>query len=126
MGFYSQVVFSALCDLLLRQPFFAAYRREFLATVSGDVLEIGFGTGLNLPHYPPHVRRLSTVDPNPGMNKLAQERISESGIEIDQRVMGGEQLPFDDSTFDCVVSTWTLCSIPEAGQAVAEAYRVLK
>jgi ubiquinone/menaquinone biosynthesis C-methylase UbiE len=104
----------------------AECRKLVLAEVSGDVLEIGFGTGLNLPHYPRHVRRISTVDPNPGMNKLARKRISESGIEIDQRVIGGEQLPFDDATFDCVVSTWTLCSIPKAGKAVGEAYRVLK
>jgi ubiquinone/menaquinone biosynthesis C-methylase UbiE len=90
----------------------AEYRNMVLAEVSGDVLEIGFGTGLNLPHYPPHVRRISTVDPNSGMNKLAQTRISESAREIDQRVIGGEQLPFDDVTFDRVVSTWTLCSIP--------------
>ena len=61
------------------QPFWAKYRREQLAEVEGDILEIGVGTGLNLPHYPEHVKRISTVDPNPGMNKKLQRRIDEVG-----------------------------------------------
>ena len=126
MNLYSRLIIPRLCDWIMRGPRIAEYREMVLAEVSGDVLEIGFGTGLNLPHYPPHVRRIFTVDPNPGMNKLAQRRISESGRQVDQRVIGGEQLPFEDATFDCVVSTWTLCSIPEAGKAVGEAYRVLR
>ena len=104
----------------------AELRSELLADVGGEVLEIGFGTGLNLPHYPEHVRRITTVDPNPGMNKLARRRIAESGIAVDQRALGGEALPFEDETFDCVVSTWTLCSIPEVGRALGEVYRVLR
>jgi ubiquinone/menaquinone biosynthesis C-methylase UbiE len=126
MNLYSRTVLPWLCDWVMRDPRMTEYRNLVLADVSGDVLEIGFGTGLNLPHYPPHVRRISTVDPNPGMNKLAQKGIAESGREIDQRVIGGEQLPFDDATFDFVVSTWTLCSIPDAGKAAGEVYRVLK
>jgi ubiquinone/menaquinone biosynthesis C-methylase UbiE len=126
VGFYSQSVFPRLCDILLGRPFVAEHRRKLLAHADGDVLEIGFGTGLNLPHYPGRVCKISTVDPNVGMHRLAQKRIRQSGIEVDQHVLSGEQLPFGDGAFDSVVSTFTLCSIGNVGQAVAEVYRVLK
>ncbi len=126
MGFYTQVVFPRLCDLLLNRPLVARHRRELLAHTAGDVLEIGFGTGLNLPYYPESVRKLTTVDPNAGMHSLARRRIKKSKIEVDQRVLSGERLPFDAGTFDCVVSTFTLCSIAEVGEALAEVYRVLR
>jgi ubiquinone/menaquinone biosynthesis C-methylase UbiE len=126
MGFYSRTIFPRLCDFLLNRPFVAKYRRDLLARAHGDVLEIGLGTGLNLPHYSSVVRKLTTVDPNVGMNRLAQGRIKETNIEIDQRLMSGENLPFEDNAFDCVVSTFTLCSIDDVGQAVREVYRVLK
>jgi ubiquinone/menaquinone biosynthesis C-methylase UbiE len=126
VGFYSQVVFPCLCDFLLRQPFLAKYRRELLATVSGDILEIGFGTGLNLPHYPSHVRRITAIDANVGMNSKAKKQIKRCGIEVDQRLLDCERLPFADDAFDCVVSTWTLCSIEDVNHALGEVYRVLK
>ena len=125
-GFYSRFVFPRLCDCLMGLPALAEQRRAVLADVGGDILEVGFGTGLNLDHYPEHVRRIITVDPNPGMNKMARRRIARSGIEVDQRVLGGEARPFDEGTFDCVVSTWTMCSIPEVRRAVSEVYRVLR
>jgi len=126
VGFYSQVIFPRLCNLLLNRPHVARHRRELLAHASGDVLEIGFGTGLNLPHYPAQVRKITTVDPNPGMYRLAQKRIQRTAMEVDQRLLGGERLPFEDNRFDCAVSTFTLCSIEDVGQAQAEVYRVLK
>jgi ubiquinone/menaquinone biosynthesis C-methylase UbiE len=88
-------------------------------------LEIGFGTGLNLPHYPASIKKLTTADPSVGMQQLAQRRIAESGIEVDQRLLSGEELPFADASFDCVVSTFTLCSIERVEKAIAEASRVL-
>ena len=126
MGFYSQVIFPRLCDLLLNRPFVAKHRQQLLATACGDVLEVGFGTGLNLPHYPAQVKRITTVDPNIGMHRLAQRRVRQAKIEVDHRVLSGEQLPFDSGTFDCAVSTFTLCSIGDVGQALSEVYRVLK
>jgi ubiquinone/menaquinone biosynthesis C-methylase UbiE len=126
VGFYSQTIFPRLCDFLLSGPFIAHYRRQLLAHAFGDVLEIGFGTGLNLPHYPRNIRKITTVDPNVGMYRLARKRIELAGIAVDQRVVSGERLPFEDNTFDCVVSTFTLCSIDDVGRALAEAYRVLK
>jgi ubiquinone/menaquinone biosynthesis C-methylase UbiE len=126
VGFYAQVIVPLLCDFGLDRPFVARYRRELLAHASGTILEIGFGTGLNLPCYPPHVRKVTTVDPNVGMYRRARRRIKQAGIEVDRRVLGGERLPFEDATFDCAVSTFTLCSIGEVTQAMREVYRVLK
>jgi ubiquinone/menaquinone biosynthesis C-methylase UbiE len=126
MGFYSQVIVPFLCDFGLDRPFVARYRRELLADVGGNILELGFGTGLNLPYYPPHVRKITTVDPNIGMHRRAGRRIKHAGVEVDRRVLGGERLPFEDSTFDAVVSTFTLCSIEEVAQAMREVYRVLR
>jgi ubiquinone/menaquinone biosynthesis C-methylase UbiE len=111
---------------VLGRPFIARYRRELLAHAHGDVLELGFGTGLNLPHYPQGVRKLTTVDPNPGMHRLARRRLERSWIAVEHCTIRGEELPFADATFDCVVSTFTLCSIPKVDQALSEAYRVLK
>lgn len=126
MGLYSRFIFPWLCDHLLSQPFLAKYRQELLAGVTGEILEIGFGTGLNLPHYPRHVRKITIVDPNPGMHRKAAKRVAESGIEIDRRLLGCEGLPFADATFDTVVSTWTLCSIANVEGALSEIHRVLK
>src|SRR5512135_1981696 len=126
MGLYSRTIFPRLCDWMMSDPRMGRLRSEALADVGGEVLEIGFGTGLNLPHYPHHVRRITSVDPNPGMGKLARRRIDRSSLEVDQRAVRGEELPFDDGIFDCVVSTWTLCSIPEVGRTLGEVYRVLK
>ncbi len=126
MGIYSRFIFPRLCDFLLSRPAVSQFRRELLADASGTILEIGFGTGLNLACYPASVRKITTVDPNPGMHRLARRRIAKTGIEVDHRPISGERLPFEDSTFDCVVSTFTLCSIADVQQALSEVYRVLK
>ena len=126
MGLYSRQILPRLCDWVMSDPRMSRLRQEALAEVGGDVLEIGFGTGLNLPHYPEHVRRITTVDPNPGMNERAGRRVAESGMAVDQRALSGEELTFENETFDCVVSTWTMCSIPDVGRALAEVHRVLR
>jgi SAM-dependent methyltransferase len=126
MGLYSRVIFPRLCDWMMSDPRMAKLRGEVLADVGGEILEIGFGTGLNLAHYPSGVRRITTADPNTGMNPLARRRIAEAGIAVDQRASGGEELPFEDRAFDCVVSTWTLCSVREVGRALGEVHRVLR
>jgi ubiquinone/menaquinone biosynthesis C-methylase UbiE len=126
MGFYSRVVFPRLCNFVLNNPRVAQHRRERLAHASGEILEIGFGTGLNLPCYPKSISRITVVEPNAGMHRLAKARIEQTGIEVDQRLLGGERLPFEAGSFDCVVSTFTLCSIEQVHQALAEVHRVLK
>jgi len=126
MGFYAQVIAPRIMDWGLSSPGFAKYRQEVLSNVQGEVLEIGFGTGINLSYYPKQLEKLITVDVNPGMNALAQKRLEASTITVDNRVLNGENLPMADASFDCVVSTWTLCSIKNVEQAIAEIHRVLK
>src|SRR5271165_3658209 len=98
----------------MRNPRTADLRREALSEVDEDVLEIRFGTGLNLGHYAEHIRHLTAVDPGVGMSRIARRRIERSHIDVDLRVQTAEELPFEDGWFDCVVSTWTLCSIRDA------------
>ncbi|WP_066426059.1 class I SAM-dependent methyltransferase [Anabaena sp. 4-3] len=126
MGFYSQKILPYLLDWSLSNPNLAKYRQEILAQVKGEVLEIGFGTGVNLSYYPKELQKLITVDINPGVAKLAEKRIQASSITVDYRVLNGESLPMKDNTFDSVVSTFTLCSIAQVAAALKEIYRVLK
>ncbi len=126
MNLYTQFLFPRLIDRVMQGEPFEHYRRELLADVSGEVLEIGFGTGLNLACYPDRVQKITTVDPNVGMNTLARKRVEASAIAVDQRTLSGESLPMANASFDNVVSTWTLCSIPNVEQALQEIRRVLK
>jgi ubiquinone/menaquinone biosynthesis C-methylase UbiE len=126
MGFYSEVLLPRLLDWSMSNPQFSDYRQQVLSQVSGDVLEIGFGTGLNLPHYPNQIEKVTTIDANPGMNSLAEKRIQASSLQVDNKVLNGENLPMPDNSFDSVVSTWTLCSIANVDQALQEIHRVLK
>lgn len=126
MGLYNDRILPYLIEFSMADSILGRYRRDVLADVSGDVLEIGFGTGLNLPYYPDPVQQIVTVDPSPGVHRLAQKRIDASPIAVDHRMLSGEALPMADHSFDSVVSTFTLCSIPKIEQALAEIYRVLR
>lgn len=126
MGFYSQIIFPWLCDCVLGTADVSRHRQDLLKNAAGEILEIGFGTGLNLAHYAESVRKITIIDPSPGMHRRAQKRIAASGREVDKRLISGEQLPFGDGTFDCVVSTFTLCSIDKVQSAVEELFRVLR
>lgn len=126
MGVYSQWIFPRLLELSMSSSAMTAYRKQLLSEVNGDVLEIGFGTGLNLPHYSDAVTSLTTVDPNEGMGAIAKTRITESPIPVTTKPLSGENLSMADASFDNVVCTWTLCSIPNVEKALSEAYRVLK
>jgi ubiquinone/menaquinone biosynthesis C-methylase UbiE len=123
---YSRWLFPQLMDWTMAGDEFSQYRRDVLAQVSGEILEIGFGTGLNLQHYPKSVHAITTVDINPGMSAIARRRIQASGITVKHYVLDGKSLPMPDDSFDSVVSTWTLCSIADVEQALREIYRVLK
>jgi ubiquinone/menaquinone biosynthesis C-methylase UbiE len=126
MGFYSQKILPYLMDWSMSGSDMAKYRQQILSGVSGEVLEIGFGTGLNLAYYPDRVQKITTIDVNPGMNALAQKRIQSAAIAVNNQVLNGERLPMPDNSFDSVVSTWTLCSIANVEQALSEIHRVLK
>ncbi|NDJ16609.1 class I SAM-dependent methyltransferase [Myxacorys almedinensis] len=123
---YARWLFPRLMDLAMSGDELSQYRRDVLANVKGTILEIGFGTGLNLQHYPASVHAITTVDVNPGMSTIAQRRIRASAIAVNHQVVNGESLPLPDQSFDSVVSTWTLCSIANLDQALQEIYRVLK
>jgi|YNPMSStandDraft_1061717.scaffolds.fasta_scaffold20575_4 ubiquinone/menaquinone biosynthesis C-methylase UbiE len=126
MNLYRRIIFPQLLDLALSGERMERYRRQLLAHVQGAVLEIGFGTGLNLPCYPEHIRKITGVDPNPGMGSLARRRIASSPIAVDWQVADAQELPFPSQSFDSVVSTWTLCSIPNVAKALGEIRRVLR
>src|SRR5262245_7990397 len=126
MGLYSRWIFPRLCDWMMSDSRLAPFRRELLADAEAEVLEIGFGTGLNLEHYPERVRRIAAVDPAEAMIGIARERIARSRIAVDRMTGRAEALAFPDESFACVVSTWTLCSVPDVSRALAEVHRVLK
>lgn len=126
MGLYSRFVFLHLCELALNRAPLTDQRHSLLRQVAGRILEIGFGTGLNLAHYPPSVERITVVDPNLGMLRRARRRVAASGILVEHVPLACERLPFADASFDTVVSTFTFCSITHLPQALAELYRVLR
>ncbi|NUM52901.1 MAG: class I SAM-dependent methyltransferase [Candidatus Hydrogenedentes bacterium] len=126
MGFYSRYVFPRMMDMVMSSGQMSRVRAAVLSGVSGDVFEIGVGTGLNLAHYPAHVTELTTADPNAGMCGMAQRRIHARGMKVTHHTVGGENLPIEDASFDCVVCTWTLCSIPKVEQALREVHRILR
>ncbi|KPP96393.1 MAG: Methylase involved in ubiquinone/menaquinone biosynthesis [Bacteroidetes bacterium HLUCCA01] len=123
---YKTHIFPFFMDLGMRGRLFSRYRRTVLRGLQGDVLEIGAGTGLNFPHYPSQVQEIHTIEPNPGMGSRAEKRAEKAGIRLHQHVLSAETLPFTDARFDAVVSTWTLCSIPDVQRALAEVHRVLR
>ena len=103
-------------------------RPESLAGAEGEVLEVGFGTALNLAHYPPGVKSLTGLDPLDAseLPRVAR-RVGEAPFPVERRTLRADgELPFDAARFDCIVTTWTLCSIPDAAAALAEMHRVLK
>jgi ubiquinone/menaquinone biosynthesis C-methylase UbiE len=103
-------------------------RPDAVVGARGDVLEIGFGTGLNLRHYPSGVRSVWGIDPmaTEGVGPV-ERRIAQAPFPVERSALrADDQLPFDSGRFDCVVTTWTLCSIPDARAALAEMHRVLK
>jgi ubiquinone/menaquinone biosynthesis C-methylase UbiE len=125
MGLYRRYVFPRLMNRMM-STIEAKYRPRALQGARGTVLEIGFGTGLNLPHYPPGVTHITAVEPNPGMRTMAQRQIAASRIPVEYRQQDGQRLSAPDASFDSAVSTWTLCSIPDVAQALRELHRVLK
>jgi ubiquinone/menaquinone biosynthesis C-methylase UbiE len=126
MSFYSNFIMPRCIDLVMSEPILGEYRRELLSEVSGNILEIGFGTGLNLPYYSNLVEKITAIDNNSGMKKLALSRIAKSEIDVDYCVLNGENIALESSSFDAIVTTWTLCSIQQIDRALAEIYRLLK
>lgn len=123
--FYQQHIFPHLLNQVMQTPSLMDQRRQLLLPIAGDVLEIGFGTGVNLPFYQ-NVETLYALEPNADLYQLAAKRIHESAIHVQHIQAYAEKLPFADASLDHIVSTWTLCSIENLAQALIEMYRVLK
>ncbi|MGA9770287.1 MAG: class I SAM-dependent methyltransferase [Blastocatellia bacterium] len=127
MGLYSTCIFPFFLDLMLDNEFIRRERRETLAPLYGSVLEIGFGTGLNLTCYPQQVTKLTVIDSERMLAGRVGKRINAAGIPVQQmKLDAGGRLPFEDNSFDGVATTLTLCSIENVSAALAEIRRVLK
>jgi ubiquinone/menaquinone biosynthesis C-methylase UbiE len=126
MGIYSDYIFPHLLEFALGRGEPMKYRRRALEAARGEVLEIGFGTGLNLSCYPGSVARLSLIDPARHLSRKVARRIAAAGFPVEMAHLDAARLPFDSERFDTVVSTWTLCTIPQVESALTEIRRVLK
>ena len=127
MGLYSSCIFPFFLDLILDNQQIGHERRETLAPLYGRVLEIGFGTGLNLPYYPQQVTNLTVIDSERMLRSRVAKRIAAAPMPVKQmRLDAGGRLPFEENSFDGVATTLTLCSIKNVSAALAEIRRVLK
>lgn len=125
MGIYEERILPRVVDRLLGRPVDPT-RARVAAGLSGEVLEIGFGSGRNLPHLPPSVTRLLAVDPAVVGRQLAADRLASSAVPVEFIGLDGQCLPIDDASVDHVLITWSLCTIPDVGRALTEVHRVLR
>src|SRR5450432_465759 len=126
MGFYAERVLpriiNAACGIKSAEPL----RRRVCEGLSGDVVEIGFGSGLNVPFYPSKVTRVAAVEPADLAWRLAVNRLIATPVPVHRSGLNGQSLPFANHSFDAALSTWTLCTIPDVAAALREVRRVLK
>lgn len=126
MGWYGEHIFPHLMEWVMGGEEFQKQRSLVLARVNGTVLEIGFGTGLNLPHYPAALSSLHAIDPAHMLPRKIAERSAAIPFPLQIQRTSSETLPYNARAFNFVVSTWTLCTIPDPVKALLEVYRVLK
>ena len=126
MGFYCDHIFPRLMEWVMAGEEFLRLRSELLASTHGEVLELGIGTGLNLPHYPETVTELHAVDPAELLPKTIAARTARLSFPVRIQRCTAEALTHTPRHFDYVVSTWTLCTIPDPVLALQEVGRVLK
>lgn len=126
MGFYQDHVVPRLIHLAMRQDRLVPYRRRLVSGASGRVLEIGIGSGLNLPFYPHSINQVVGLEPSPKLLQMAREAAVKASFPLELIEGTAESIPIEDRTIDTVVTTWTLCSIPNANAALSQMRRVLK
>lgn len=126
MGFYRDRVFPRVMNKACNTSETRRLRAEVCAGLTGETVEIGFGTGLNLPHLPSSVSRLLAIDPMRKGRDLAAERLEATDIRVEFLGLDGESIELEDNSVDSALSTWTLCSIPDPVAAVREIRRVLR
>jgi SAM-dependent methyltransferase len=120
------ILTEAMGAVFEKKPYVVKGRRKLVSDAHGRVLEIGAGTGFNLPYYPDGLEELVVTDPLDGMLKRAQRRAEKLGRRITIRKLSGERLPFEDESFDTVVASLVLCSVDDQDAVLAEVKRVLK
>jgi ubiquinone/menaquinone biosynthesis C-methylase UbiE len=125
MGFYTDQFLPRFTDLALGKPM-EATRARVAAGLSGEVLELGFGSGRNLPHTPATVRRYLAVEPALACRKLAAHRVAEAPFPVEWIGLDGQDIPLENESVDHVLATWTLCTIPDVERALQETLRVLR
>jgi SAM-dependent methyltransferase len=126
MGFYSDIILPRLCDLAMRNKQLVPYRERVIGAAEGRVLEIGIGSGMNLPFYRPPVREVLALEPAPRLVSMARNASRASTMPVSLLEASAEAIPLDGHSVDTIVTTWTLCSIPQATTALAEMRRVLR
>ena len=126
MGFYDDRILPYIVNAAMSTKALKDERRKCLAPLSGDVLEIGFGSGRNLPFYPATVTKVVGVDPSRTSARLARRRIEAAQFPVEVVGLSAEKLPVDDGSVETIVSTFTLCTIPDVAGALREMRRVLR
>ncbi|MFP3901387.1 MAG: class I SAM-dependent methyltransferase [Acidimicrobiia bacterium] len=126
MGFYERTILPRIVDLTCGTGQIAKLRARITEGLAGDVVEVGFGSGHNVPHYPDDIRRVLAVDPSGTARRLAGRRLADSPIPVEFVGRDGEELPIADESVDAALSTFTFCTIPHVDRALAELRRVLR
>lgn len=126
MGFYEKWILPRLVDVAMRNRVATRYRSQIVPQARGKVLEIGVGSGLNLPFYGACVEQLYGLDPSEELLAMARKSARDIAFPVDFLAHPGEVVPLDDGCVDTVVTTWTLCTIPDPAKALKEMRRVLK
>jgi ubiquinone/menaquinone biosynthesis C-methylase UbiE len=126
VGVYAERVVPRIMNVACGSKQSRPLRERVCAGLHGRVLEIGFGSGHNVPFYPATVERVSAIEPSQLSWKLAQDRLAASTVTVEQSGLDGQSLAFDDDSFDAALSTWTLCTIPDPLLALSEVRRVLR
>jgi ubiquinone/menaquinone biosynthesis C-methylase UbiE len=126
MGLYKSRILPRILDLAMRNEVLDPYRHKIIGSARGLVLEVGVGSGMNLPLYGRAVESVYGVDPTPELLDLARQRARKAAVPIFLVRASAEEIPFATSVFDTAIMTWTLCSIPKPTIALAEIRRVLK
>ena len=126
MGFYQHHVLPRLLHFAMRQPPLLPFRERVIGGARGRVLEIGIGSGVNLPLYGPAVDTVIGLEPSPELLRMARDRAATARVRVELLEASAEAIPLDTASVDTVVMTWTLCTIPDPHRALAELRRVLK
>lgn len=126
MGLWTDHVVPRIANKALGTAEVRAMRERTCAGLAGEVVEIGFGSGLNVPHYPAAVTRVAAVEPSEVGWGLGEQRRAAATVPVERAGLDGQALPFADGSFDCALSTFTMCTIPDLGVALAELRRVLR